>query len=82
MISIDEMLLLFALGILLSSTVIDADAQEAVGGVNDAFGGVSKNLRGILDAFRDIENFFDQLGCHFMGMFTGYDNLPEGSVCL
>lgn len=59
-----------------------AYGQEAVNGVNGAFGGVSTGLRGILDSIGGIEDWFDLIGCHLMGLFTGYDNLPEGSKCL
>lgn len=57
-------------------------AQEAASGVNDAFGGVTENLRVWLDGMKGVEDFFGHLSCHFMGLFTGYDNLPEGSICI
>ena len=60
----------------------EAHAQKAVDGVNGAFGGVSQNLRGILDVFSSIDDFVNEFVCHIKGMFLGYDNLPEGSICL
>lgn len=60
----------------------EAHAQKAVDGVNGAFGGVSQSLRGVLDVFSSIDDFLQQLACHVKGMFGGYDNLPEGSICL
>ncbi len=77
-------MIISSLTILFSGYLIfsEAYAQSAVGGVNDAFGGVSSGLRGVLDAIHSIELFFGELGCHFQGLFGGYDNLPKGSVCL
>lgn len=62
-------------------TLVQAHAQEAVDGVNGAFGGVSKNLRDALDIFSIIDDFIKQASCVFMGLFTGFDNLPEDAVC-
>ena len=79
---LEGLILTMIFGILLIGIANHAFAQEAVSGVNNAFDGVSNNLRGVLDGIFAVEQFFANFSCHLQGIFGGYHNLPEGSICL
>jgi len=48
---------------------------DDIAGANESLGGFNETLRGWLDGWFGLQNFFADLNCHIQGTFLGYDNI-------